>query len=1078
MYTKESIDRIRESSIVQLIEQSVTLKKSGVNYQGLSPFTDEKTPSFIVSPVKNIFKCFSTGKGGDGIRFIQEYESCGFIEAIKIIGERCNIFLEEEQLSEAYKKKQSQAKELIALNTSVSNRYSKFWKDLPDTHWAKKMMQARGYDESICIEFGLGFTPPDNLISETIVKNAKLELGKELGLVKVKNGNSYDFFRERIIFPIHDRNGQVIGFGGRRDNDESVKKYPKYLNGSNSPVYNKSNTLYGLHLAAIHIRKSKSVILVEGYTDVISMHNKGAANTVATCGTALTENHASILCRYAKHVILFRDGDKSGLNAVLKDIDILLKVGVRVSVVILEKGEDPDSIAQGQINMSAYVDEYVTDGVLWKSETLLKETDDPTEKAHALNEIVEMLCKIDNKIIRDEYVKSIAKLSGHTVRTINVEIKQLLSEEESKRLLQTKKEGGQKVDGLPEGADPNEFLEKGFCTIGNAYWMKTKNGWQAITNFKMTPLFHIKGGVDTPRTFEMISTKGKKALIEIPSTMIFNLTQLQSYILNYGVFTFDVNITMALFKTLMVNLIEECIEAKQFSFFGWQSKGFWAFANGVYFQNTFHEVNKYGIVVIEGLEKVESEYYDNTPNFYSPAFNESNRFTDDDKDEYENDRTFIYKKATIDFNTWMSQIVKVYGKKKGNVAIGFSIASMFRDFIQKRYTFFPHLYLSGEKGSGKSKFGDSIHNLFTYKLAPFDLNSGTLVGFYRRLARLKNVPAFFEEYHDKIDDKMFQAIKGAYDNRGREKGKMTDDNRTQISKVNCSIIMAGQYLSSRDDNSVTSRSITEMFIKKDSYEDGEIEDYNTLKTWEEEGLSSLILEVIQYRNIVEQNFHKVFSDSSKKFRNDLSKYEYQERMLNNYNALYAPIVILYQFFEFPFTLEEFYTQCLNGIIDNSQVLVETEGLSEFWSTLEKLFERGFIKEGIHFKIDNPHSETINPKKGEKETWKNKKGCNVLYLRLNSVHQDYVNEVSKRSGVDVIGEGTIRNYFKSKKYYIGPKAGARFGGKSTSCYCFDYDMLKYNNIVNFDAFVIEKKTGLPQSGEHSQQYNLHTLIPES
>ena len=1052
MYTQESIDRIREVDIVQLINNYVTLKKSGANYKGLSPFTDEQTPSFMVSPVKNIFKCFSSGHGGDGIGFIQQYEGVDFIKAIEIIAQKCGVFLEREHFSEEKQKVYETRKDLIALSVNVAKQYNKELLALSKDHWTIQMLKDRGYDKETIIEFQLGFAPADNLVSKAVVQSAKLDLAKDVGLVKVKNGNSYDFFRDRVIFPIMDRNGQAIAFGGRRSNKEEDQKYQKYLNSPDSAIYKKSDILYGLHLAAIHINKSKTAILVEGYTDVISMHAKNANNTICTCGTALTDKQAGNLCRLADHVIIFRDGDKAGIKAAIRDIDILLATGVRVSVIIPEEGQDPDTIAQGQMDMSKFVDEYASDAIEWKADFLLKKCgDNPTEKVNVLNDILQTLSCIDNKLIRDEYTKKLGPLFGQSARTLNQEIKRILSERYEKRKAEAEKNGTVDVKGLPKGADIDEYLEKNYCTIGNQFWMKTKEGWNPVTNFKMTPLFHIKGsGTDTPRTFDVINIKGKRALVEVPSSVMLNLTGMQSLLLDAGVFAFDVNVNTIQFKTIMQSLIEECIEAKPFTYFGWQSKGFWAFANGIYQNEKFHEVNKYGIVVVENLEKVESEYYDNTPNYYSPAFSEMNKFKDDDQDEYENDRAFVFKSAKVGLADWMKQVVKVYGEK-GNFAIAFSFASIFRDFILSRYSFFPHLFLTGEKGSGKSKFGDTIHKLFTYKLAPFDLNSGTIVGFYRRLARLKNVPAFFEEYHDKIDDRMFQSIKAAYDGRGREKGKMTDDNRTQISKVNSSMVIASQYLPNRDDNSVSERSIIIPFTKRDDYTQDDLQNYYKLKEWEESGLSSLVLQIVKHRNLIEQNFHEAYQANINRFKKDLFGKEYKERILNNFNALYTPITILYKCFEFPFVLQDFYTQCLNGVIDNSDMLTETEGLSEFWKTIEKLYERGQIKEGEHFIIDTPLGFTIQPKKGEKEEFSNSNKDRILFLRLNSVHQDYVNEVSRRDGVDVIGEGSLRTYFKAKRYFIGFQAAKRFKEKSTSCYCFNYDLMLDNDIINLEPF---------------------------
>jgi DNA primase catalytic core len=1056
MYTQNSIDRIREADIVQVIEHFLPLKKEGANYKAKSPFVDEKTASFVVSPVKQIFKCFSTGQGGDAIKFVQLYKSLNFIEAIKAIADICNIVLEEEEVSEERKNQIKTSQSLKSLNDNVAKEYGRQLQTLPHTHWAKKLLKDRQYNNDIIIEFQLGYAP-GNLVSKAVVKSGKLELAKETGLVKTKAGTSYDFFKERIIFPIHNKNGQVIAFGGRRSNEEDVSKYAKYLNTSESVIYNKSKTLYGLHQAQRSIAKQSLAILVEGYTDVITLHQYNCTTAVATCGTALTFSHAKQLARICEHVILFRDGDKAGSNALLKengDIDTLLSAGVKTSVCIAMEGEDPDTMCRlPKINISNYINENCEDALLWKAQKLLDYANgDPTDKAKNLDKVIISLAAINSEVVRKEYAKKVASLYNQGARTIEKSIKALIAEKYATALKKAEKNGSIDLEqhlGLPKGADKNQFMKDRFAICGSTYFFQGKDGFFKGTNFKITPLFHIYGRSDNKRLCEVVNELGHKRLIDFDSRDFINFNKIQEKLIEEGFFVWLPNTQNIHFKLVAQKILNDFIMAYELKTLGWQKEKFFAFADGVFYNGEFQKVNKYGIIQIEAEENAATEYTQQVKHFYSPAFSEIYKASREDDDPFENDRSFIFKQAPISFSIWMKQMCLVYNEK-GRIAIAFAIASTFRDHIIARYSFFPHLFLSGEKGSGKSKFGDSIANLFTYKLAPFDLNSGTLVAFYRRLARIKNIPVFLEEYHDKIDDRMFQSLKAAYDGRGREKGNMTNDNRTTISKINSSCILAGQYLSSRDDNSLTSRSIINHFIKPtENFTNEQIENYDLLKSWEEKGLSSFVLTILEYRNLVEQNFHKKFASNIQRFKKDLKEFEYQERMLMNYNALFTPISILQGCFDFPFNIEEFYIQCLNGIVDNSELIIESEGIAEFWKVLEHLSKHNIIKEGFDFIIDKPIDVIINPKKGVKDNYKNTDRNRILYLRLNSVHQEYHKEVSKRDGVDVIGESSIRNYFKSKKYFIAPKSGHRFNDGVKSCYLFNYDMMRSKGILNLD-----------------------------
>jgi len=399
----------------------------------------------------------------------------------------------------------------------------------------------------------------------------------------------------------------------------------------------------------------------------------------------------------------------------------------------------------------------------------------------------------------------------------------------------------------------------------------------------------------------------------------------------------------------------------------------------------------------------------------------------------------------------MKQMDIVYSEK-AKLGIAFLIASCFRDIYLKRYQFFPLLFLTGEKGSGKSKFAESLCAIFTYKQEPFDLNAGTPVAFYRRLSRNKNCITTLEEFHDNIETKIFQSLKGAYDGRGREMGKATGDNRTTTTKVNSSLVITSQYISSRDDNSLTSRSLLSNFIKpQDPFTNEQVEHYNLLKSWEEAGLSSMLLGIVKHRDLIEKEIHKTYASLNKKLKKELEGNDYQERMLQNYVALLAPLKILWDQFKFPFSYESVYKSFKEAIIDSSDLIVESEGLQEFWRTLEYLRDRqpyALLKENTHYKVDCPMSIKLQTRKNEKDfIWKNNDRVDVIYLRLNAIHQLYHKEVSTREGIEVIGENTLRNYFKSKKYYIGSVKSHHFEDTSTSAYVFNYSMMHEKGILN-------------------------------
>lgn len=1065
MYKQTSIDQVREADIITIISRYADLKRAGSLYECKSPFNpNDKTPSFKVSPAKNNFVCYSTQKKGDGIKFVTEKENCTFYEAIQKIADICGIVLEREEETEEVKKKRSEKEELFRLMDWASKKYQKALQQMPADHWTKKMIAAREISEETLLTFGIGFAPDDwKTLTNPIIETAKLEIGKTAGLVNVKDGNSFDFFKNRLMFPIEDVNGNVIGFGGRcADDDPAKDNGRKYINSKESIVYSKSRSLYGIFQAKRSMVQTKTAVLTEGYTDVTALHQYGCDMAVASGGTALTNEQCLLLKKFAAHVIICRDNDgfdaqgnpKAGTKAALEDINKLLANGFKVSVVIFPEGEDPDSYSRKHENIKEFIFENAQDAVLWKT-TFLKNqaANDPDKLSEAVTSVAEMLYQIKDDIKHNTYVKDCNKI----LKTQLASLKQRINDFASKAIEKIEKgtaDDTTSIDlGLPPGADFEEFKKYRFCTIGNSCWFQGRNGsFLKGTNYRITPLFHVYGKNDNKRLCEVVNENGSKKLIDFDSSDFVSQNKFDEALINEGYFVKNESFSAQHFTLMRNRILSDFIMAFELKTLGWQREGFFAFANCVYYNGIVKNVNEYGIVQVETEISDKSEYFEEVKHYYSPAFSEIYKHTRDDDDPYENDRYFVYKKSPVTMDTWMKQMKKVY-KEKAIIGISSVFFALFRDLFVKTHAVSPLLFLSGEKGSGKSKYAESLASLFTYKQPAFDLNGSTLVAFSRRIGRLKNAIAVLEEYNDLTTDvKIKQSVKGSYDNRGRELGMATGDNRTKTAKVNCFLILLSQFLSTWDDNSITSRSVIQHFIKpQENYTEQEINEYNLLISWQEEGLTSLVLDIVAHREEVEKGYVKTYADIINRFKKDLKTHDYQERMLQNYVVIMTPITILWQHFNFPFEYEELYQLCKNAIIDSSDLIVESEGLVEFWKTLEYLLDRQpypLLVKDTHFIIDTPIGLKLQGRKGEKEIeWTNDKRKRVLYLRLNAVHQLYHKEVSTREGVDVIGENTLRNYFKSKKYFIGAVRSHRFSDTATSAYIFDYDMMEASGILN-------------------------------
>lgn len=1116
-YTESSIDRVREADIFKTINNYIELKRQGSKYKACSPFTEEKTPSFVVWPTTQSFHCYSSGHGGDGIKFVMLHKHYDFIEAVEEIAKIHNIYLEKEEVSPEVQRKQDAKAEMYKLLDDASRSYTNAYRRLNEAHWAKEMIAERTFTKESVVEFQIGYSSTNNDLTKWCIRDGTLEVGKNLGLTKTKNGSSYDIFKDRLMFPIHNEKGRVVGFGGRQSNNENLDKSYKYINSKGSLVYDKSRVLYGLFQAKHIVLKTGTAILTEGYTDVISMHQNNCKNTVSSSGTALTEIQAELIKKYANEVVLLRDSDAAGIKATIRDIDICLSVGLNVSLCMLPDGEDPDSFARKTKDMQGWINANKQDALLWKVQRYdlkrdnyeadvreIKETSkfqikalqdsvveldnlegdelksakaenktisdeisaikkqtekeikdlpviDPNKKSETVTEVAETLFVIRNEVKRNEYIKQLSKLLKVTIGALKNEVGKLEIKEAEKQSEKTDGKLSLKGIKLPEGASQEEYMEgHGFVTVGNSYYFHRYNSNDFIqgTTFKLEPLFHIQGDKENKRLCEITNLRGKKKLIDFDSDMLANFNEFRKYLFRIGGFMFLTHngIRTEHFDKFVYRYEEQFEPALELLSMGWNKKGFFAFANGVFWEGKFRTTNKYGIMHLEGIDKSENDYNQKIDYYYSPAFSVMYQDNQENDDLYENDRYFVYKEAAISLEDWMRQMKLVF-QEKGIIGTLFNFAAMFRDLFLSYYDFFPLLGGFGEKDSGKSAFGKILQNFFYYRLPALDLTQATHVGFSRRLSRNTNTVQFTDEYQDKnVKEDVFNGMMGAWNGIGREKGKGVGTNRTSYDKVNSAIYYAGQFMPTRMENALATRTVS-MYFQSRNFTSEEKTQFNKLLNWTNGGISSLVVEVVKHRSYFEKRLPVVQAESERTLKELLKDEQYQERIFGNVSMLFTTFSILRDKLNFPFSQEEVTNLCIQLIIDNSEQIADSNGLAEFWNIITFLFERGQITNGFDFVIDRAVSfKTLGEKRSE-IVYNNNDGKDILYLRLKSVYQHYNKEVTKREGVDIIGQTTLRHYFKSRPYFIGLIKAKRFGkAGSQSCYAFDYTMMKNKGLV--------------------------------
>lgn len=452
MIKQESIDKILDAArIEEVVGDFVDLKKRGTSLIGLCPFHNEKTPSFNVSVSKGIFKCFGCGVGGDSVHFVMEHEKYSYPEALRYLAEKYNIEIDETERSDESIAKQDRRESLLI----VTNWAAKFFRE---TLWNTEEGQAiglnyfkeRGYREDIIQKFELGFSPEGwtSLYDQATAQGYKEEYLEETGLiVKKDNGSVYDRFRGRVMFPIHNLTGKVLGFGGRTLKTD--KKTPKYVNSPESDIYHKSNVLYGLYYAKKPILEADDCYLVEGYADVISMHQAGVENVVSSSGTSLTQGQIRLIARYTKNVTILFDGDEAGIKASLRGTDMLLEEGLNVKVLLFPEGNDPDSYVQkhGSSAFIEYVNANRKDFVFYKTDVLLRDAgNDPIKRAEVIRDVVESIALIPDQIKVSVFIRECSVL-------LDIPERALISELNKIRLGKAKQKD-RKVDPIPTPDTP------------------------------------------------------------------------------------------------------------------------------------------------------------------------------------------------------------------------------------------------------------------------------------------------------------------------------------------------------------------------------------------------------------------------------------------------------------------------------------------------------------------------------------------------------------------------------------------------------------------------------------------------
>jgi DNA primase len=1032
MLSKKTIDEVKALSLELVISKIVTLTKTGSTLKGKSPFTDEKSGSFMISPSKNIWKCFSTGFGGNNaISFIMQAKKISFIDAVKELAQDNGIPIEYDDSDRAkdYQKKQEKIQKLSDINSIATSIWAKNI-DLVEKEFQRSTPEMNE-------KFNIGFALNDfnALKNELVNVGYTTEQLFDAGLVgKNAKNNHFDSFRGRVMFPIYDVAGKILGFTGRLAIHDPEKKAEKVKNTKETDAFKKANSLLGLFQSKSDIIRLDEVIIVEGNYHLTSMHQTGFVNTVCSMGTAFTEEHADLILKFTKTITFFVDNDKAGKEKIEKNTILCLSKGMGVSIFLSEiEGEDADDWSKrlefNQEETHKLFKEGKKDAILYLAELYFENATTPIQINDAEKKLSFLLSNMADGALRGKYIKLFAKT--HNIDKAQVE--SLVKSEIATRKTEETPEGkGVFVPAHLTSDEAEDFKEFGFYPERSkekiGYYFQGQYGTERVSNWLMRPLFHVLDMKGSKRFIELVHSRGT-IVVEIPNAKLNNPQAFEDVVSDRGNFYFFA--TKKQYQRLKSKFLTEFPTCTEIKTLGWYFDGFFSFANGIVEGGVFKKVDQYGVV-----NHGEKQYF-------LPAFSSVYKDNKADDDLYESDRKFQYKSGGIGFTKWSKKFNEVYKENSNGIfGISFLVASIFSDYIFSEKEFFPILMMYGQPQTGKTTCGRSISRVFKANSSAFNLHSGTVTGFQRVLSRSRNIIEHLDEYRNDLDEKRFQALKGIWDRTGSIKGQMSNDNRTIETKINSCALVTGQHFPTRDGNSLYSRIIALDFTKKqENFTNKEIKTYNELIEMEALGLSDVIVEIIRYRSKIEKDYVNTEFEIGSKIRDEfISAGEFTEgRVVGNFVVLLTVVKILEDCIQFPFTYEDLYEKSKQFIISQSKLIEESNELGEFFDILVFLALTHQVINGEDYKFE-PSRYDIKIRAGKEEkTVQFEKRKNILYLKMAKIHPLYVDTSNKQKKTP-LDKATIFSYMENHKAFLGKVKTVRFSDSSTSAFAFDYDML--------------------------------------
>lgn len=997
--TKDRI--LSATSLLDVIGEDVELKKKGSNYKGCCPFHNDSNPSFYVSTVKEVWKCFSCGKGGHGaVSYLMEKEGMTYMEALRSLAKRAGIEVKERELSDE-EKAECQTREEISAHINKCQEFfvEEFGKE---ENFELKMYAIKRWGEPFCREMGIGVCPARYKALQTYALQWQLNLETlvKAGMLSKDNEDEKKYhepFYGRITIPIRDNMGNIVAYTARTIDPK--EKNRKYTNNADTPVFKKGKILFGYNWAKQKASQQDKFYIVEGAPDAMRLFLLGVENGVATLGTKLTDDHLQLIKRIATRICFVPDSDPPkkneefgvGISTMMTNAIKAQEAGFVVFVREIPPStnakaelvkEDVDSFCKKQEDFEGLKE---VDFPIWYAEKIFSRVDkeSPESKVRAIKRVAAMLSTIKDQV-RLEAMMPVMYKHERSKKAWAMALSEA-REEDPRNVAKNERDTQHMIQ------ENMHFFRK-----GNSYYSYNKDGdsvrW---SNFALEPMYLIVDSTAPRRIYKLVNEDGWEGTIEMKIDELVSLAKFKQRVEGLGNFVWlasDKELTK-----LKLYLYANTMTANLIAKMGWQQAGFFAFGNGVLYNDEFYMPDDFGIINLGDLG-----------NYYLPSSSKQNEI---DESTYHFELSFVYeRKQDVTLYQYFEKIVDVFGTN-GMIAISFAVATFFRDIIFGVAHSFPILNLYGPKSTGKTELARALVSFFRTSYRAPNLANATASGLDDTVSNCVNAVVHIDEYQNEIDRLRIEFLKGLWDGTGRTRMSMDADKRQKTTPVTTGVILSGQQMPTAD-NALFSRVCFVDFCKS-SFTTDEVRRYNDLKQVQDKGITYLTQAVLRHREHMEERYSTLFHEISDDVAREINNrgISINERVRKNWVTLLAAARCFSECMQLPFSQQALFVTVIERMIAQNKKVDGADEITRFWKIVGYLLadEKIFLDADIRIDLVD------RLRRNDEQLWTHPH--KVLKLNPDRVFELYINQVSKGTKEAALTATTLADYLQKTPQYL-------------------------------------------------------------